>query len=388
MAPTQTRFLRGLEELRPLAAQWNDLWHRSDARQPTAMWEGLESWIAAFGTAEEAHAVVVEQDGRLLAAMPLIRSYTGGVLPTYRLPVNCWANSSDLMLDPAEDTEALLDALVACLEESQVALLSLDEVLIDAPHWAALRVAIERRRGECFVARQSPVGVVDVLHDWQRYEESWSGNHRGAIRRSRKKLEKQGELRAELHRCRQGAELDSLMRAAFAIEDRSWKGAAGSSVLKTPGMFAYMLREAETVSQLGCLDFWFLYFNDQPIAFEYCHFAKGICFSHKIGFEPEYSRHGPGRLLRYLQLEHYHSDNECQLFDMLGTLCESKAKWATRTYQVGRMHMSIGSRLSGLMLRSLAWARPRWRQLRGREASPQLKLGAAGLLEGDHQLAT
>ena len=321
--------------------------------------------------------------------MPLVQSHAAGLIPSYNLPVNCWANAGDLMIDPSIDIPAALDSALACLERDRVGLLSLDEILLDAPQWIALRDAVGHRNGQCYVAKQAGVGVVDVLHDWQRYEKSWSGNHRGGIKRSRRKLEKQGDLRAEIYRSPSGEQLEQLIRTAFEIEDRSWKGEAGSSVLKTPGMFEYMLSEARTMSDAGCLDLWFLYFNGAPIAFEYCHFAKGICFSHKIGFEPEFAKSGPGRLLRYLQLEHYHCDSECQLFDMLGTLCETKAKWATRTYRVGKMHLSIGSRIGGMMLQSLAWAHPRLRWIRGRTASANPKLGAAGLLEtGDQQLAT
>ena len=66
MSKYQTRFLRGLSEVQSLADQWNDLWHRSDARQPTAMWEGLVTWVDSFGSPDRTSAIVVELDGRLV----------------------------------------------------------------------------------------------------------------------------------------------------------------------------------------------------------------------------------------------------------------------------------------------------------------------------------
>lgn len=380
MAQFQHYFLAGRAELLAAASQWNDLWQRSFARQPTVRAEGIAAWLEHFGNGRPLRALCIEQDKRLVAALPLVEDRYCGLFPLYKLPVNCWANAGDLLAARDADLGATFNAVADALSTLAPMLLSFDEITLAAPQWIEFQRAVEDQQGRCHVASESQVGVIDILGRWDDYEKSWSGNHRGAVKRTMRKLSKQGELRLKLH---QGAgdELERLLRLAFEIEDRSWKGDAGTSVLKTPGMLEYMLREAQVVAAAGHVELWFLYLDDLPIAFEYCHFSNGTCFSHKIGYDPQFSNFGPGRLLRYLQLQAYHENPQCRLFDMLGTLCDSKAKWATRTYATGHLMATLGSRLSSTLLGCYASTAPRLRRWRGVPAIDPPKLGAKGYLE-------
>ena len=384
--------LTSRNELLNNAPSWNALWQRSHARQPTVRAKGIDLWIERFARDRDFVAVCVEENGQLVAAMPLVRDKIAGVFPRFRLPVNCWANAGDLLVDRGYDLAAAVD----CLVDGMEALggdFALEEIAIDAPQWTAFQQAVWQRKGRSFCRGRSSVGVADILHDWNAYEKSWSGNHRSAVKRSYRKLEKQGDVSVERHQ-RPGAELNQLLTRAFEIENRSWKGDAGSSVLKSPGMLDYMLSEAQAIAEAGHLDLWFLKLDEKPIAFEYCHVAKGVCFSHKIGYEAEYARFGPGRLLRFLQLKQYHSDPNCNEFDMLGTLCDSKAKWATRTYDVGNLLVAVGNTWRRRAVSAYANIIPKLRALRGTKDPIVPKLGAAEVYEKaksspapQHQLA-
>jgi len=371
--------LYGIDQFQTHADDWNDLWQRSFTAQPTVRAEGIENWMKHFGQGAPLVTFVVESEGRFLAALPLIRSKLRGIYTCYELPVNCWANSGDLLLDREADTTWVLESLVQGLIDSSVSLLFLEEVSLDSPQWVEFQAVLRRGKHEARVANAASVGLVDVLHDWNRYQASWSGNHRNAIRRSHRRLCEQGEVSVERHRNVSGQQLQRFMQQAFDIEDRSWKGEAGTSVHRTSGMFDYMVEEAQLVARHGFLDLWFLQLDGVPIAFEYCHYAKGTCFSHKIGYDPKYRRLGPGRLLRYFQLQEYHGDPNCQLLDTLGFLCDSKAKWATRTARVGKIVASVGSPLNALLVQAYALAS----KVRGpSETSILPNLGAASCLEG------
>ena len=346
--------------------------------------------MKCFAPEKQITAICIEAEGKLVAAILLFRDTLRGIYTVYKLPVNSWANSGDLLIDQAIDSTPVLEVLIEGIEQHSMSLLCLDEISLESPQWFDFERAVQHRAGHIFVTEVHPVGVIDVLHDWDNYEKSWSANHRGAVKRTLRKLEKQGDLRLERFPSLSGQQLADLMKTAFDIEDRSWKDQAGSSVKRSAGILEYMLREAQLVAEAGYLDLWFLYFDEAPISFEYCHCSKGTCFSHKIGYEPEFAKFGPGRLLRYLQLQQYHANDQCRLFNMMGTFCESKAKWATRSYQVGRMYASVGSKLSNAMLRGFAWARPTWQSIRGESATTVPKLGAADYLQSavEHSIAT
>ncbi len=361
------------------AQAWDDLWERSYPTQPTSRAQGVLNWVDAFAEEEPFTAVCVEADGRLVAGLPLVRSTLRGVLDVYRRPISPWSDSGTLLLDRTVDAAVVLDALVDGLDAAGVHLMSFEETPFEEPQWAAFIEAVTRRGGYSLVTAKNTVGVVDILDDWERYQKSWSGNHRGAIKRSLKKLEKGHAVRVERHRSAEGIDLDGLLDVAFQIEDRTWKGEEGTSVLQCPGMAEFIKREAHQVADAGCLDLWFLYADDTPIAFEYCHLSGGVCYSHKIGYDPDYAAFGPGRLLRRLQLERLHDDPDCGVLDMLGVICPSKAKWATRSYPIGRLHASIRGVVPRALLRGYGWVKPALQKLR-QEETPIPPLGAADCL--------
>ena len=384
MSQYESDLLQGVRGISDLGDAWDDLWQKSGARQPTVRLAALQNWLEHFADNRPLSTVVVRNNDRLVAALPLLHDQARGLGVVYKLPVNCWANAGDLLVDPHEDVEQVLDCLVTGIAERLAGVLSLEEITLDAWHWQEFQQAVRRRHGRYYIAKSAPVGVVDLLGDWEAYEKSWSGNHRSAVKRSYKKLQKQGEVRIE--RCSEsGPRLEELMRLAFEIEDRSWKGDEGTSVLKTPGMLEYMLSEAQRVAESGHLDLWFLYLDDEPIAFEYCHVAKGTCFSHKIGYDPQHAKLGPGRLLRYLQLQQYDQEPDVKLLDTLGTFCQSKAKWATRTYEVGKMYTALGGSWASFLVDGYAWSRPFLESLKGDKPEPFPTAGAASYLESAQQ---
>ena len=377
MSEFQHYYLSAPNELMAIRSQWNDLWERSFARQPTVRAEALLNWLDHFSGNREFRALCVEEHGQLVAALPLLKGRWRGVYPVYELPTSCWANSADFLIDKRIPADGIADYCAQALRALSPAVLSFEEIAINDPQWVALARSLTDAGGYCMMSSRQPVGIIDLLGNWDAYQKSWSSNHRSAIKRSERKLSEHGRIRAERKRvC--GAELDEQMRIAFEIEDRSWKGEAGTSVVQTPGMLDFMLNEAQVMAAAGFLDLWYLYIDDRPIAFEYCHLAKGTCFSHKIGYDPEYSKYGPGRLLRKLQLHTYHAEGSCRVFDMLGTLCSSKAKWSTRTYEAAHLYATASGGISKTLLSGYAWA-SRFRHHDTEADTP--KLGAASYLQ-------
>lgn len=357
--------LRGLDQLVDRAPAWNALWSRSLPCQPTARAEGIENWCRSFSSPESLVAVCVMEGDRMTAGLPLIRSNVAGAVRVFQRPVNCWSDSGDLLVDHTADRDRALRQLVLAMRKAGIRFLRLKDINSESPAWVGFQRAVSAEHGHCLITSTSPVGVIDVRGDWEVYEKSLSGNHRRAVKKSHRKLEKSAAVRVERHQTFADGEIDRLLEICFEIEDRGWKGQQGTSVLRTPGMMDYMRREAAQVAQAGLLEVWLLLADDNPIAFEYCHMAGGVCFAQKIGYDPAFAQHGPGRLLRYLQLQELWAEPDCEVFDMLGEMCETKAKWATRTYPHTRMYVSLGNPLSrwalrgyGMLKSTRAWLRP------------------------------
>ena len=377
----QTVHVLSLSDLLDQRQAWNQLWAASTLSLPTVRAEGLQLWCDTFARDAEFKGLVVEQDGRFVAALPLVEDRKRGIR-SYRLPSNGTVKAGDLLIDPNADVDSALETLAQRVVSLGGFTTSFTEIEIEADHWKRFFEELTKLGCQMHASTGHAVGVADVLHDWDAYQKSWSRNHRSMIRRSRKKLDNAGELAIERMQTPADEHLYEALEECYAVEDRSWKGANGTSILKTPGLREYYHREARLMRDCGLLDLWLMKLDGQVIAFEYCQYSKGTCFSHKISFDPRWQKFSPGRVLRSYQLERYHEDSSAQRLDTLGVLCEAKAKWVTRTYVSSRCVVSTGGFVSNLLLRGFKIARHLYRRIRpvqGLEAAP--KPGAAKYLQ-------
>ena len=203
------------------------------------------------------------------------------------------------------------------------------------------------------------MGVIDILHDWQAYIRSWSGNHRSSVKRSRSKLEAEAQVQLERGRDTTTKNCTSFWRPVLLSSTKDGREKAAHRCSVRLGCASITIKK-RLMRHIGALDLWLLKLDNRIIAFEYCTFAKGTCFSHKISFDPEFDRLSPGKVLRCLQLEQYHQDPAAEWLDTLGVLCEFKAKWVTRTYRSSRCFVPSAARARicccGATSRSAAWS--------------------------------
>ncbi len=66
------RTIDTLDAFRPAAEAWDDLWRRSGVALPTKRAPLLIQWIERFAPHAPFVALVVEENGRWLAALPLV----------------------------------------------------------------------------------------------------------------------------------------------------------------------------------------------------------------------------------------------------------------------------------------------------------------------------
>jgi hypothetical protein len=130
------------------------------------------------------------------------------------------------------------------------------------------------------------------------------------------------------------------MQRGFAVEDRSWKGDAGTSILRNREAQDYYIAEAEKLAEWQLLEIAFIELDGEPITFHYGWNSKGVRYSVKIGYDQRFSKFGPGQQQCMRILEHAHQDPHCSLYDFYGRLMPWNEMWATRLYDVGRLIIS------------------------------------------------
>ena len=318
----------------------------------------VAQWGERFARPATLQAVVVESDGRWVAALPLVERRLATVLRAGVLPSGAWSAGGDLLWDASlVSDEAIADALVSALRRGAWRLLSL-EGPVRRPAWQAFARAIERHGLPCDYRSWWRVGRIAIDHDWERCRAGWSRRHRQGIASNLRRLAAKGEVHLRLlSNLRE--EVEPWLRRGFEIEDRSWKGQQRTSVLSTPGVFDFFLGQARQLADWGQLELCFLECGGQPVAFAYAATAKGVLHSCKIGYDPQYADYGPGQLLRYKLLERFHGNPERLALDCMGPLTEAHRHWRPDTYAVGRLMVAPRGWLGKAVVGAYRWWRGR-----------------------------
>jgi CelD/BcsL family acetyltransferase involved in cellulose biosynthesis len=338
-----------------LQRRWDRLWNESQSCWPLSRWEQIELWHGTFTPKAAAAALVIESGDRWVAGLPLVRRRWKGLFPFWDLPYDDWSGALELLV--ARDTDRdpeVYDAIVAGLSKMGLPLCRLAHFAAEAPANAGLGDALVRNgRGRDIVARHD-IGVIDfegpnAPASWKAYQDGWSGNFRRQMRKMTRRAEELGGVELAAYRPESTRDVTSLLKHGFEIEDRSWKGRAGTSIVRARGMADYFTRHAELLAARGELMLLFLKFQDEPIAFEFGYSCRRVYFSPKIGFDERFSHLSPGQLLRYLWVEQLFADRSHARFDFAGPLVEATEKWATSRYRQSRLLVGTSPTGRGLI---------------------------------------
>ena len=233
--------ITSVEQLRQVALAWDDLWWRSATTMPTARAELIVQWLEQFAPNTRFRAVVVQHNGQYVAALPLVARKQRRVLRTGALPNNPWSPSGDLLVDVDCDLDLALDAMVTAFRQLPWKMLWFDTALPETTRWQALANALERATMPFAARERYRVAHLSCEGDSDLLRKKYSKNLRKSINKATRRLEEQGELRLRVE-TPNVADAEQLLRRGFAVENRSWKAKAGTSIMCSPGMPEFYVR--------------------------------------------------------------------------------------------------------------------------------------------------
>ncbi len=327
-------------ELRDAATRWDDLWQRSDVELPTLRAELLAQWLERFQPHGGFHAMVIADDQQWIAALPLVSQRVGWLIPSGGLPSNPWSLCGELLLDPAADADAAMELLLNEAAELPWQLLWLNDAAPQSLRWQAMLRACRRAELPVCYHERFRVGRVAIDSDWDLYLKRLPKNHRQAMTRGLRRLAAEGEVQFEMRSQLAPSEVEPWLQSAFELENRSWKGVAGTSVLRTPHMFGFFVEQARQLADWGQLETAALRLDGRMLAFLYGSRAKGVYFAHKISYDPAYAAFSPGQLLFYHILERLHADQTVRALDFIGPLNQALSRWRPAARDVGRIALA------------------------------------------------
>jgi CelD/BcsL family acetyltransferase involved in cellulose biosynthesis len=279
--------IRTLPELEALKIAWDQL--AGPAAEPMQ----THAWTCAAAHALHAgarlHILAVRRGAALAAVAPLVEVVRrgmrwlefAGAAQLYE-PVRMLADSDDAR-------EVLCRAIAA--QNLPVRLQR-----VDGSAWTdALRVAA---RGRAVAIELASCSCLRVELDASAGSGigRLSSERDATLRRKRRQLEKLGNVALESVEPGPAA-VESVLREAFEVEMRSWKGAAGSAVLQQPAQFAFFRELGGFYAARGALLVRRLRVGAEIAAVHVGVVVAQCCYELKIGFDEKFARQSPGVLL-------------------------------------------------------------------------------------------
>lgn len=337
-------------ELLSMQDLWNDLWQRSQTTLPTSRAEFLALWRGQFAPDQEIQAIVVEDSGRWISALPIVGKRWAKVIPTGTVPRNDWLLAGNLLLDEMENAAGALALIAGVLNKLPWTIYRFSLIASNESSWNQLRDTLSNTGFQIESRPSHEVAVIPIQGDWKSYQGSWSKNHRKNMARTIRRLEEQGRVRVNRYVPGSMTEAEPLLQRAFALEDSGWKGQAGSSILRSPGMPQFMKQLAELLIHRQELELMFLELNDQPLAVEFLWNTKQTLHSYKVAYDEAFEKLNPGQILMQEILRDLFDTGRCSAYDCMGPISTATEKWCGNRYQISQWTFAPRRSLSRAVL--------------------------------------
>ena len=236
------------------------------------------------------HALVVEENGRWLAALPLVSRRLAKILSAGSLTGNPWLPCGDLLLDPLADTDGVLSALAFRRRRFAVAACCGSTMRSSMRRVGGRLATVCRKEGIPIVEHaRFQVAKIEIADNWDAFTKNLSRSHRQGNAQSRAAIAGIGRFAAgnAIRNSRPRKFIRGWKRCSPS-RIRVGKATSGSSVLRTPGMSDFFLRQARQLAEWGQLEIALLQLEGHPIASLFGFSAKGVYHAHKIGYDPQY----------------------------------------------------------------------------------------------------
>lgn len=299
-----------------LEADWDALADRAGAL-PWLRPGWVRAWHDAFGRGVLEIVALRRDDGRLTALAALERR--GARLHS---TTNWHTPEFELLSEDDEARRELVAVLLA--DRPQRLELSfaprsgggLDEVrsMGRAKRFRVLERVVER----------SP--YVPVESSWESYLASRRRDLVKDLARRRRRLGEQGEVTFELRDGREG--LEELLVEGFRLESSGWKAENGTAIVSRPNTLRFYTTVASWAAERGWLRLAFLRLDGNPLAFEFTLETGGALFNLKGGYDQEWRKFGPGKLLAE-DLLRYVFERRLSSYEFLGSEEPFKLEWTS-----------------------------------------------------------
>ncbi len=331
-AALTAEILEGRDAFNALEKEWNAALAKGPRDEPMLRHEWARAFLENFAASASLRTFVVRSGKELHAAMPLVESNDRSA-DTCFVPMTTWATPTN---DHSQRGGILLG------RRGLEALPLLWQKLVETPGWGRLRLrdlpqgAAEWKLRELAGEAGFPEGLWTSLRSpylplpggFEAVLARLDSKFRANLRRRRRRLAEQGEVKYLVLDGKNAAQLDEGLADFFTIEASGWKGKGGTAIAQRPELVGFYTQLARDAAKRGALSLGFLELAGKRIAAHLSLVHAGRHFLLKLGYDEAFAEFSPGQ-----QLVHDAIDESCKRglieFDFLGPFMEWKADWET-----------------------------------------------------------
>jgi len=357
--PWQTEAAVGIAGLDALASEWRELWAGAGGGEPFVHPQWIRAQVAALEDPRRLLLVTARRDGRLGAALALIRE-RGGL---YGLPVRRWRAAAgvysvrfDLCALPGDEGRQAASAIGHYLGQRR----DWDVIeLRDVPAGGAAEALVAAAQEEgssagVWASLRSPYLGLEAGAAW---EQALKASFRQRLRRTRRRLEETGSAGGTGVQLRQAswssaAGLQAELEEFYRLESSGWKGRQRSAIAARPRTRAFYDQACTAMAAEGCLVLHRLEFDGDLMAMACGLRHSGWYYVLKWSYNEAYAKFGAGQMLTESILREC-AETGLQGFDFTGPDDEYKRRWTDQ----GRPHAWLYMFRRGVYGDLLRWAK-------------------------------
>lgn len=314
-----------------LEPAWNETIERAGLPHPFLRHEWLRTWWDSFGGDRLLNVMVVRAGRKVIGLAPLMleRARMYGV-PVRRVQFlhNDHTPKADVVV--TERADEVFDAIWAALlkAQSQWDVMQLSQLPGDSPtHGQINRLA--SAGSYATTLWQSDVSpYLELTADWNAYLQGRNAKLKQNLRNRLNRLSALGEVTLEVIRDR--AAIQRARDCALSLEASGWKRQAGTAICSDPSVQRFYTLLAERAADQGWLRLLFLTVDGKRIATSYASRYQDRLSFFKTGYDPEYAKYAPFKLLTYFTIRDGYADGLREV-DFLGDAEPWKLEWTSTT---------------------------------------------------------
>ena len=358
--------VEGRDAFVQLEKAWNDALGKGPRDEPMLRHEWVRAFIENFAPGATLRTFVARAGKEIAAAVPLIETYERSAdtcfipMTTWSIPVNDhsqrggvllgrrWQEGIDLtwqiLQGQSWDRLRLRDLPEGAGEwelrqKAEAAgmpcglWVSLRSRYLRLPEASGVRPQASGQKPEAPAQKQKKQQKVEKLPTadvrFEQVEAALDGKFRQNLRRRRRRLAEQGEVKYVLLDGKDAKALDEGLADFFTIEGSGWKGVGGTAIAQRPELVGFYTQIARDAARRGALALGFLELGGKRIAAHLSIIQAGRHFLLRLGYDESLHEFSPGQ-----QLVSDAIRDACarglQEFDFLGPCMEWKLDWEAK----------------------------------------------------------